>query len=106
MNRPNPKALFIPLKTEHFEAFQRGDKHAEYRIYGSRWNERTCTVGRPVTISKGYGKRARISGTVTKFDRVNPRTLGELLRIALLNCFGSLDRDIAVISIVLDGAAQ
>lgn len=52
------KPLFIPLRTEWFRAFESGEKDTEYRAYGPRWNERTCVVGRPATVSHGYsGKR-------------------------------------------------
>ena len=64
------KNLFIPLKTEHYEAFERGDKDTEYRQYGSRWNEKTCPIGRGVTLSKGYGKQNRLSGVVKAFSRI------------------------------------
>jgi hypothetical protein len=30
------KPLFIPLKAEFFEAFERGEKDTEYRVYGPR----------------------------------------------------------------------
>jgi len=62
-------ALFIPLKTVYFEAFKAGTKTVEYRQYGPRWNERTCAVGRPVVLSKGYGKRERLTGVVTEFRK-------------------------------------
>jgi hypothetical protein len=65
-------ALFIPLKTEHFEAFKSGSKECEYRPYGPRWNERTCPVGREVVLSKGYGKRERLRGRVAWFNRQSP----------------------------------
>lgn len=61
------KPLFIPLKTEYFEAFRAGTKDTEYRWYGPRWNEKTCRRGRPVVLSKGYGKDHRIQGTITGF---------------------------------------
>jgi hypothetical protein len=61
------KPLFIPLKREYFEAFERGEKHEEFRPFGQRWNLRTCQVGRPVVLSMGYGKRRRLSGTITSF---------------------------------------
>lgn len=63
------KSLFIPLKTEHFEAFRAGTKTVEYRPYGARWNERTCAVGRPVVLSKGYGKAHRLAGRVAEFSQ-------------------------------------
>lgn len=61
------KPLFIPLKAEYFEAFKAGTKTTEYRVYGPRWNERTCAIGRPVVLSKGYGKAHRLTGTVAGF---------------------------------------
>ncbi|WP_374584429.1 hypothetical protein [Ideonella dechloratans] len=62
------KPLFIPLKTEFFTAFERGEKKTEFRPYGARWNERTCQVGRKVVLSHGYGKRRRLSGHVIRFE--------------------------------------
>lgn len=53
------RPLFIPLKTEYFQAFADGSKREELRRYGPRWNERTCCVGRDVVLSKGYSKQAR-----------------------------------------------
>lgn len=61
------RPLFIPLRTEYFEAFRDRTKHFEYRPYGARWNERTCTIGRRVTISKGYGKQHRLHGRIAFF---------------------------------------
>lgn len=61
------KPLFIPLKREYFEAFERGEKHVEYRPFGPRWNRRTCEIGRRVVLSLGYGKRRRLNGVVTNF---------------------------------------
>lgn len=66
------KPLFIPLKAKWFEAFERGDKTTEYRAYGPRWNERTCRVGRAVTLSYGYGKARRLSGEVIGFRIIGP----------------------------------
>lgn len=52
--------LFVPLKTRWFRAFASGEKTIEYRPFGPRWNESTCVVGRPVTLSHGYsGDRLR-----------------------------------------------
>jgi hypothetical protein len=62
------KPLFIPLKTEYFEAFRAGTKDTEYRRHGSLWNEDVCQVGRPVVLSKGYGKSERLSGVITGFE--------------------------------------
>lgn len=59
------KPLFVPLKTEYFLAFQRGEKRTEYRPYGPRYNERTCFVGRKVILSHGYSG-ARIEGRIRR----------------------------------------
>lgn len=63
------KALFIPLKREWFEAFKNGRKFREMRVYGPRWNEKTCFVGRRVVLSLGYGKQNRLTGTVIDFEK-------------------------------------
>lgn len=62
------KPLFIPLKREYFEAFRAGEKSTEYRPWGPRWNDKTCPVGRRVTLSLGYGKSHRLYGTVTSIE--------------------------------------
>ena len=61
------KPLFIPLKTEYYDAFASGKKTIERRKYGAGWNEQTCRVGRRVTLSKGYGKQNRLYGTIKAF---------------------------------------
>lgn len=63
------KPLFIPLTGEYFDQFLNGTKPnmEELRPYGPRWNERTCQVGRPVVLSRGYGKQHRITGRVVAF---------------------------------------
>lgn len=62
------KPLFIPLKAEFFEAFERGEKDTEYRLSGPRWNIRTCRIGRKVVLSCGYGKARRLSGVIVGFE--------------------------------------
>lgn len=61
------KPLFLPLKAAFFDAFVDGSKTIEYRLYGARWNEGTCKVGRPVLLSRGYGKRSRRWGQIEEF---------------------------------------
>lgn len=60
------KPLFIPLNSEHYEAFKDGSKGDEYRLNGKRWNTKTCYVGRKVVLSKGYGKKNRLYGVITR----------------------------------------
>src|SRR5688572_15733164 len=67
---PDPQGtppLFVPLKAEYFNDFASGMKTTEYRLYGPRWNERTCRPGREVVLSLGYGKRNRLRGRVASF---------------------------------------
>lgn len=69
------RPLFIPLKAEYFEAFANGTKVYELRKYGKRWNEKVCTPGRGVVLSRGYGKERRLTGTITLFSRLPPMRL-------------------------------
>ena len=62
------KALFIPLKRQFYFDFVSGRKDTEYRRYGPRWNERTCRVGRRVTLSLGYSGSRR-TGEIVAFER-------------------------------------
>lgn len=57
-------SLFIPLKRCYFEQFKSGQKDTEFRVHGKRWNMRTCAIGRPVTLSLGYGKHDRLDGVI------------------------------------------
>jgi hypothetical protein len=49
------QALFVPLRGVWFDAFADGSKFDEWRRLGPRWNERTCLIGRPVVLARGYG---------------------------------------------------
>lgn len=96
------KPLFIPLKTEYYRAFERGDKNTEYRLHGARWNGKVCSVGRPVILSRGYGKSDRIEGSITSFQAIPLSSIsGGLLRMSLQACFpeASPDTSIACIGI-------
>jgi hypothetical protein len=89
------KPLFIPLKREFFEAFERGEKTTEYRKYGPRWNERTCTVGREVTLSLGYGNKHRLYGRIAGYSTAfRPGHLPGWSR-----CYGEYDGPAACITI-------
>lgn len=95
------KPLFIPLKTEYYEAFADGSKREELRRYGPRWNEKTCAVGREVVLSKGYGKQHRMAGRISKFKRQHGSTFGSTYKAAILGVFGTLDIEIACVAIEL-----
>lgn len=68
----NEKPLFLPLTGRWFDQFANGRKDTEFRRLGPRWNEKTCRVGRTVTLSRGYGKQHRLSGVVVGFHVVGP----------------------------------
>ena len=103
INDPMPETpLLIPLKTEWYEAFASGKKVDELRRYGPRWNEKTCRVGRPVTLSKGYGRAHRMHGVVRDFQRHPARSFGEEYQAAIVDTYGTLDLDIACIGITLN----
>lgn len=91
------KPLFVPLKAEFFRAFENGSKHSELRLYGPRWNEHTCTPGRKVVLSLGYGKSKRISAVIDLFLKRDAKTFGSTYQAAVLSTYGSLDFPIAEI---------
>lgn len=93
------KALFIPLNTKYFEAFADGSKTEELRLYGPRWNKGTCKVDREVVLSKGYGKHARMKGKIWKFKKQHGTLFGSAYKAAIQDVYGTLDVEIACISI-------
>ena len=68
MDRP----LVLVLAFRCFDAFADGSKRVEWRRYSERFNERTCAIGRPVVLHRGYTLR-RLVGRITSFD-VRPAT--------------------------------
>ena len=95
------KPLFVPLKTEYYEAFADGSKREELRRYGPRWNDKTCAVGREVVLSKGYGKQHRMAGRISKFKRQHGSAFGSTYKAAILDVFGTLAIEIACVAIEL-----
>ncbi|HRQ87335.1 MAG TPA: hypothetical protein PLA50_00950 [Bacteroidia bacterium] len=93
------RPLFIPLKREFFDAFERREKHEEYRRLGPCWNAETCRPGRAVTLSLGYGRRRRLSGRIASFH-VEPRPAETLPGWS--KCYGKAAGPAAVIGIELD----
>jgi hypothetical protein len=100
------KALFIPLKTEYYNQFASGEKTEELRKYGGRWNEKTCRLGRKVTLSKGYGKHARMEGVIWKFKVQHGSTFGSQYKQAIKDVFGTLDIYIACISVRINNQSK
>ncbi len=97
---PPEKPLFIPLKTQFFEAFKDGSKSTEYRKLGPRWNADTCRIGRAVVLSKGYGKAHRLRGIITDFDcHQQPAKIP-----GWIECYGSGEGEAACITIRLNAA--
>lgn len=92
------KALFIPLRRQFFEAFDRGEKDTEYRKRGPRWNAETCAIGRRVVLSCGYGRSKRLTGTITgfRYDTMPSRLPG------WVECYGHNAGHAACIKIKVD----
>jgi hypothetical protein len=95
------KPIFIPLNSKPYEQFEAGTKPEEFRRYGARWNEGTCTVGRAVTLSKGFGKKHRLQGTVTHFKMKWGNELAADDQRAVIECFGTIHFLVAVIGIAV-----
>jgi len=93
------KPLFIPLKTQYYEAFADGSKLSEIRLHGPRWNADTCTPGRRVTLSKGYGKKDRLSGSIHAFHKMKGHQFPREQQIDIQAVYGTLEEDMAEICI-------
>ena len=93
------KPLFIPLCAEPYEAFESGTKRHELRPYGPRWTEKTCIVGRAVTLSKGYGKQNRLQGVIRSFRHTSAQNLPKDYREAVERHYDTYDIEIAVVGI-------
>lgn len=98
------KPLFIPLKTEYFEAFKSGKKTIERRLYGKRWNSNTCKPGRNVVLSKGYGKADRLSGYIVEWEMMSTQhpLFPESAKAAMEAIYGPSRHDIIAITIKLE----
>lgn len=95
------KPLFIPLKTEFFEAFRDGSKRIEYRKYGARWNESHCRVGRTVVLSKGYSGE-RMTGVIESYRRTSINNINRDVQQSLRSLYGKGEKhdfDISLITI-------
>lgn len=97
----NVKPLFLPLMRHYFEAFARGEKRTEFRQLSKRWNLNKVTVGRPVTLSSGYGSHSRLQGVVDSVKTAHSSTLPEEDRAAVLECYGG-DVELICIGIRLE----
>jgi hypothetical protein len=99
------KPLFVPLKGAYFFQFENGTKPnmEEYRPYGPRWNERTCWVGRPVTLRYGYRGRS-LRAVIVGFRVSEEPTQTQ----AWADCYGSRFPGVpaACIKVALIGADQ
>ncbi len=62
------KPIFIPLKKQYFEEFERGEKTTEHRHWGRRWNSDNCRLGRRVTLALGYTKK-RLHGEIVGYKK-------------------------------------
>lgn len=96
------KPLFIPLRREYFAQFESGDKQEEYRPFGPRWNERTCTIGRAVVLSLGYGKARRLHGRIVGFSKSHEICNTDAWRA----CYGAHSGPAACIRIALEKGEQ
>jgi hypothetical protein len=96
------KPLFLPVPTSTYEALESGKQKCEWRRYGKRWNEKHCRVGRRLTLSKGYGKKHRLSGTLVGFDTPWAYEFNELWHEYHQKTFGTLNIRFAIMHIELD----
>lgn len=100
------KPLFVPLQSRWYFAFEHRIKKFEVRIYGPRWNEKTCRVGRDAVLSRGYGKANRLAAEVVSFEKLKSyKDLPDPYRGEFLEVFGDRDDEIAFIGLDVKGPA-
>jgi hypothetical protein len=87
------KPLFLPLKSEHYEAFLAGKKNTEYRLHGPRWNSKTCFPERQIVLSRGYGKQNRANGAIHKVQIRKYSDLSASLRESLRQLYNLAGKD-------------
>lgn len=57
--------LFVPLNSEPWRAFERGEKGAEFRGVNNQYNRDTVYEGRTVELRRGYSTDDSLWGTIT-----------------------------------------
>ena len=89
--------IFIPLKREFYDAFERREKRHEYRRESPRFNAQTCQPGRPVILSCGYGRQRRMEGIIKAYSESHtPQDLP-----GWIACYGTAPATAAIIEIEL-----
>jgi hypothetical protein len=96
------EATFRPAQDQVLRGAKRDDKHSEHRLCRPRWNEKTCPPGRPILLSKGYGKQHSLQGVITEFLKRDAKTFGSTYRDSMLRLYGKLDKPTAEIRIKLE----
>lgn len=62
----NTERLFVPLNSEPWYAFERGEKRAEFRGVNNQFNPDTVYVGRRVELRRGYSTDDSLWRTITE----------------------------------------
>ena len=83
------KALFVPLKIQYYNEFAAGTKTRHLRkASDKRWSAKHCPVGRAATLSRGYGKQARLSATISAHKVWRVRNLSPRDYAEFVACYG------------------
>lgn len=94
------KPLLIPATPADIQALKQGTRNKIFLLNGERWNATTCFAGRPVFLSKGYGKGG-LGGVISSFEALPIDELESDDQKTVRSVFGKLKPDsrIAVIGI-------
>lgn len=93
------KDLFLPLKAEHYDSFADGSKRHERRVQGRGWNPGTVVPGRGIILSRGYGKKNRMYGTIISRRVVPFADIAIEHHAALIACYGEEVRAKSILEI-------
>jgi len=100
----NKNPLFLPLKTEFFNAFKDGTKTHEYRRHGRQFTKKNWFPGRRVNLRRGYSTNDNLYGTVTSFKVFRKSEIIGSLAKTITDLYGPEDEEICEIGIEIDEA--
>lgn len=99
------KPLLIPTTPADIQALLEGTRNKIFLLNGDRWNATTCFVGRPVFLSKGYGKRG-VNGVISSFEALPVGALDPDSRKLVTDLFGELRPSVKIAVIEISHLKQ
>ena len=94
--------LEIKVFEKYFEQWIDRKKKYEMRIYGEKWNEKTCRVGKKAIIRCGSKGLSSVSGVISGFSVVEACDLPQSDQDTIKEIWGTIDLTMACIEINIE----